>query len=129
MLCYAMLGALSVAARVLHSMPLFEAFGNARTNANRNSSRFGKHMQLLLTPSGAVRGVLEPQQRRVAPHATWSAVAAGRGRARAHLPSGEDARRRAAAAGRAQLPHILLTRRCRPPARRHRRGGLRLPST
>ena len=45
-----------VAARVLHSTPLFEAFGNAATTRNRNSSRFGKHMDVLLTADGAVAG-------------------------------------------------------------------------
>ena len=44
----------SLAARVLHSTPVFEAFGNAATTRNRNSSRFGKHLELLLTPEGCV---------------------------------------------------------------------------
>lgn len=47
---------LGVAGRVLHSTPIFEAFGNAATSRNRNSSRFGKHMDLVLTPDGFVTG-------------------------------------------------------------------------
>ena len=46
----------TLAAKVLHSTPIFEAFGNAVTTRNHNSSRFGKHMSLLLTPNGAVAG-------------------------------------------------------------------------
>ena len=46
----------SLAARVLHSTPVFEAFGNAATTRNHNSSRFGKHMELLLTSQGVVSG-------------------------------------------------------------------------
>ena len=47
---------LGVAGRVLHSTPIFEAFGNAVTSRNHNSSRFGKHMELLFTPTGQVSG-------------------------------------------------------------------------
>ena len=46
----------SVASRVLHSTPVFEAFGNAATRHNANSSRFGKHLELVLTPAGQVDG-------------------------------------------------------------------------
>ena len=41
---------------MLHSTPIFEAFGNARTARNANSSRFGKHMELLLSRGGSVSG-------------------------------------------------------------------------
>jgi len=39
---------------VLHSTPVFEAFGNATTVMNPNSSRFGKFMRVLFDESGAV---------------------------------------------------------------------------
>ena len=43
-------GSSGIASRILHSTPVFEAFGNARTPFNDNSSRFGKHMEVLHSP-------------------------------------------------------------------------------
>jgi len=46
----------SVMDRVLQSNPILEAFGNARTNRNDNSSRFGKYIELLFNRRGNLVG-------------------------------------------------------------------------
>ncbi|CAI8048140.1 Myosin-2 heavy chain [Geodia barretti] len=42
--------------KIIQLNPLLEAFGNARTELNDNSSRFGKFIQLLFESSGRIVG-------------------------------------------------------------------------
>lgn len=42
--------------KILQVNPLVEAFGNACTAINDNSSRFGKYLEMRFTPTGAVMG-------------------------------------------------------------------------
>ena len=49
-------GELSIMERVLQSNPVLEAFGNARTLRNDNSSRFGKFMELGFSRAGHLQG-------------------------------------------------------------------------
>ncbi|XP_073701138.1 myosin-IIIb [Garra rufa] len=42
--------------KILQVNPLVEAFGNACTAINDNSSRFGKYLEMKFTPTGAVMG-------------------------------------------------------------------------
>jgi myosin-3 len=42
--------------KLAHINPLVEAFGNAQTVINGNSSRFGKYLELTFTASGKITG-------------------------------------------------------------------------
>jgi myosin-3 len=42
--------------KILQVNPLMEAFGNAKTAINDNSSRFGKYLDMIFTKNGRVIG-------------------------------------------------------------------------
>jgi myosin heavy subunit len=49
-------GSSAIEKRLLDSSPITEAFGNAKTVRNDNSSRFGKFMELVLDKQGCISG-------------------------------------------------------------------------
>lgn len=55
-LCLAQANNQTLREKILQVNPLVEAFGNACTAINDNSSRFGKYLEMMFTPTGAVMG-------------------------------------------------------------------------
>lgn len=67
--------------KILQVNPLVEAFGNACTAINDNSSRFGKYLEMKFTPTGAVIGAKISEylleKSRVIKQATWVTLWSG----------------------------------------------------
>lgn len=55
-LCSAQANNQTLRQKILQVNSLVEAFGNACTAINDNSSRFGKYLEMMFTPTGAVMG-------------------------------------------------------------------------
>ena len=120
----------TLAEAILQSNPVLEAFGNAKTSRNNNSSRFGKFIKILIDKKGNIVGakmnqylleksriVRRPRRQPARPaHAARPRPRATPPTTPPAAPPADHVRR-----GRAQLPLVL------PHRRRHRQGRAGAP--